>query len=249
MRAEATRPELSQFHELANYYDPLNDWKDYRRESERLESIVRRVVGPGKKSWLDVACGTGRHLEFLSRRHATVGVDGSTDMLRIARRRLQGTRLVLGDMRTFHLRQQFDVVSCLFSAIGHMRTKADVRRTFANFERHLRPGGIAILEPWIAPSEFHPGFLHLRTHEDPNLSAVRLAYSTVRGKHSIVRFHYLIGEPGRGVRYLEVKDVGLLLAKDELTQLMREAGLRARFLSRGLMSGRKGRGLIIGIKS
>jgi SAM-dependent methyltransferase len=235
----------SQFHELAEFYDPLNDWKDYRGESDRIEAIARRFGRSGRTSWLDVACGTGRHLEFLRRRHPVVGVDVSRDMLRFARRRLPGIRLVLGDMRSFRLNRQFDVVSCLFSAIGHLKTERDVGMTFANFAQHLNPGGVAIVEPWIPPSAFRPGSIHLRTYESPTLTVVRLASSSRRGNRSIVRYHFLVGKPGREVLYREVTDVGLLLSREGLSRLMRSAGLRAHFLDPGLMPGR---GLLIGVK-
>jgi len=246
MRAGEVRPAPSQFRELAQYYDVLNAGKDYRGESARVESIARRFVGPGRKTWLDVGCGTGRHLEWLKRHHSTMGVDASPQMLRIARRRLPDVPLIAGDMRSFRLDRRFDVISCLYSAIGHLQTKADVRRALSTFEQHLRPGGLAIVEPWIERSEFHPGFLHLSTHRDLAITAVRVAYSRVRRNHSIVEYHYLIGHPGRGVRYLKVSDVGLLLAQRELTQLMREAGLTPRFISQGLTPGR---GLLLGIKT
>lgn len=236
---------LSQFHELAEYYDPLNDQKDYRGESERLETLARRFGRPGRTAWLDVACGTGRHLEFLSRRHPTVGVDGSREMLRIAQRRLPGVPLVLGDMRTFRLNRRFDVVSCLFSAIGHLRKKEDVRKTFANFAGHLNPGGVAIVEPWIDPSVFRSEHVYLRTHESPAVTLARCAYSSRRGNHSVIHYHFLIGKPGRGIRHCEVTDVGLLLPREELLRLMRGAGLQSRFLTRGLTSGR---GLFVGVK-
>jgi SAM-dependent methyltransferase len=236
---------LSQFRELAEYYDPLNDQKDYRGESERLETIARRFGRLGRTAWLDVACGTGRHLEFLSRRHPTVGVDGSREMLRIAQSRLPGVRLVLGDMRTFHLNRRFDVVSCLFSAIGHLSKKEDVREAFDNFARHLNPGGVAIVEPWIEPSLFRRGFVHLRTHESPDVTLARCAYSSRRGNHSVIHYHFLIGKPGRGIRHCEVTEVGLLLPREGLLQLMRSAGLQPRFLTRGLTSGR---GLLVGVK-
>jgi len=244
--AGLTEPGLSQFHELAKYYDAINDWKDYRGESERLEAIARRFGRPGRTTWLDVACGTGRHLEFLRQRHATVGVDGSREMLRFARRRLPGVRLVLGDMRAFRLKRRFDVVSCLFSAIGHLRTKEDVRTTFANFARHLNPGGVAIVEPWIEPAAFRPWAIHLRTHESPAVTVVRCAFSSRRGNRSMIHYHFLIGEPGRDIRYYEETDAGLLLSREELLPLMRSAGLQARFLVRGLMPGR---GLLVGVKA
>jgi ubiquinone/menaquinone biosynthesis C-methylase UbiE len=244
--ARATEASLSQFHELAEYYDAINDWKDYRGESKRLESIVRRFGPPGKTKWLDVACGTGRHLEHLSRRHPAVGVDGSAEMLRIARRRLPGVPLILGDMRSFRLHRRFDVVSCLFSAIGHLKTEKDVRRTFANFARHLNPGGIAIVEPWIDPTAFLPGTIHLRTHQSPGATVVRCAYSSRRGHHSIIQSHFLVGVPGRGIRYQEVTDVGSLIPRERLIRFMEEAGLVPHFIARGLLPGR---GLLLGVKA
>lgn len=236
---------LSQFHELAEYYDVLNGPKDYRREAERLEAIVRRYGLSGTTAWLDVACGTGRHLEALARRHVVAGVDGSREMLRIARRRLPGVRLLLGDMRTFRLDRRFEVVSCLFSAIAHLGSKGEVRQSFVNFARHLVPRGVAIVEPWLDPATFRSGFLQLRTYERPDLTVARSAHSRRQGNRSIVSFHFLVGTPGGGIRYRKVTDVGLLLSRQELLRLMSDAGLKARFVSRGLTPGR---GLVVGVK-
>jgi ubiquinone/menaquinone biosynthesis C-methylase UbiE len=237
--------DQSQFHRLARYYDALNGWKSYRGESELLERIARRYGRSRPTTWLDVACGTGRHLEYLQRAHRVMGLDASPEMLRIARRRLPGVPLVRGDMRSFRLRRRFDVVSCLFSAIGHLSSPGDVRSTFENFARHLNPGGIAIVEPWLAPSAFRASSVHVRMHEGPEGTVVRLAYSSRRGRRSVVHYHFLVGEPGRGVAYFEEDDVGLLLSRDELVKLMREAGLRPRFLARGLLPGR---GLLVGVQ-
>lgn len=244
--AGVTQSGLSQFYgELAKYYDGLNAWKDYRAEAGRLETIARRLGRSGRTTWLDVACGTGRHLEFLRRNHPVVGVDGSREMLRIARRRLPKVRFVLRDMRTFRLDQRFDVVSCLFSAIGHLRTERDLRTTFVNFARHLNPGGVAIVEPWIDPSKFLSSALHVRTYDGPTVRVARVAFSSRRGNRSIIRYHYLIAEPGRGIRHLEVTDVGLLVSRTRLLELMDAAGFQSRFLARGLMPDR---GLLVGVK-
>jgi len=234
-----------QFHELAEYYDALNDRKDYRREAERLDSIVQRIGRRGGRKWLDVACGTGRHLEFLRRTYSAVGLDESPEMLRIARRRLPGVRLVRADMRTFRLKDRFDVVTCLFGAIGHLRTQSEVGKTFDNFARHLSPGGVAIIEPWIDPADFRPGMIDVRTSRSPTLTAVRCAFSVRRRDHSIIHWHFLLGQPGRGIRYCREIDTGLLLSQEELLRLMRRAGLLPRFLSRGLVAGR---GLLVGVK-
>lgn len=234
------------FHKLAAYYDLQVAAKDYRSEVGQLERLVRRYGRSGGKAWLDVACGTGRHLEILRRTHPVVGVDISAEMLRVARRRLPGVRLVRSDMRTFRLEETFDVVSCLYSAIGHLKTERDLLATFSNFARHLRPGGIAIVEPWIAPADFRPRHLDLLTTRSPTQAIVRLAFSTRRGRHSLVHYHFLIGEIGRGIEHFEETDVGLLVAPRRLVSIMRSAGLEARFVERGLTFRR---GLLLGVKN
>jgi len=236
---------LHLYRDLAPYYDLQNSWKDYREEVRRLEVIVRRYGRSGGRSWLDVACGTGKHLEILRHRHDCAGVDASPEMLRVARRRLPGVRLVRGDMRTFSLGREFDVVSCLFSAIGHLRTERDVERAFSRFAAHLRPGGVAIVEPWILPSRAKPGHVHLTTYQDRNLTLVRLAYSKVHGRRTKIRYIHLIGIAGRGIRYLEEVDHGLMVDPRGLEGLMRRAGLKPHFFARGFT---RDRGLLIGVK-
>lgn len=236
---------LPMYHGLAPYYDAIYAWKNYALECRRLESVARRFGRSGGTSWLDVACGTGRHLEYLRRRHACVGVDASPEMLRIARQRLPGIRFVRGDMRTFDLREKFDVVSCLFSAVGHLRTERDLAKSFANFARHLRPGGVVIVEPWLEPSRFRPGSVHLRTYEDPKVTIVRVAYSSRRGNQSIIRYSFLIGEPERGIHHIEEVDRGFLASSRLLQELMRKTGLTPRFFRHGFT---QDRGLLVGMK-
>lgn len=233
------------YRDLARYYDVQYSGKDYRKEVRSLEAIVRRYGRSGKDSWLDVACGTGKHLELLRRHYRCVGVDANRAMLRVARRRLRGVRLVHGDMGTFRLGEEFDVVSCLFSSIGHLTSERDLRRAFANFARHLKPGGIAIVEPWILPSRTRPGRLDLRTFRDRTVRLVRMAHSDVRGRSTVIQYHYLIGAPGRGIRHIEESDRGLMVDSARLQELMKSAGLRPRFLPGGFV---RDRGLLLGVK-
>jgi len=234
------------FHRLAPYYDDLVGEKDYSAESHYLETLAARLGRSGGRAWLDVACGTGRHLSYLRHHYSTAGVDVSPEMLRMARRRLPGTRLVLGDMRTFRLKETFDVLSCLFSAIGHLETERDLERTFSNFALHLKPGGVAIVEPWLDPGTFRRGYVHLVSRRGPSVTVARMSISSRRGQHSEVHYHYLIGETGRRVEHFEEVSRGLMISRNRLLDLMEGAGLRARFLGRGLT---RGRGLLVGLKA
>jgi ubiquinone/menaquinone biosynthesis C-methylase UbiE len=49
------------FNESSKYYDLIYGFKDYRRESAFLCSLIRRVA-PDAGTLLDVACGTGEHI-------------------------------------------------------------------------------------------------------------------------------------------------------------------------------------------
>ena len=236
---------LSLYHELAEHYDGLYSWKDYRSEARRLAALAERFGRSDGVRWLDVACGTGHHLEHLRAAYSVVGVDASPEMLHVARRRLPGVRLIRGDMRTFRLAEEFDVVSCLFSAIGALRTERDVRRTLGNLARHTAPGGVVIVEPWIDPSSYRPGHVHLTKWEGPSEKVVRVAYSQRRGDRSVIHYQYLVGVQGRGVRHYEETDVGLMVPRRRLLAWMEAAGLRARYLPRGLTGNR---GLLVGTK-
>ena len=50
-------------------------------------------------------------------------------------------------MVNLELGRQFDVVLCLFSSIGYVRTRALLKKTLFSFARDLKAGGVAITEP------------------------------------------------------------------------------------------------------
>lgn len=114
---------------LAARDQPPIEWQLARRKSGR-------VVSTGELSLLDVACGTGLHLQHLAPRFGHVeGLDLNERMLALARDRLPGVPLHHGDMLDFDLGRRFDVITCLFSAIGHMKRYADMSEAVATAMR------------------------------------------------------------------------------------------------------------------
>lgn len=107
----------------AAWYDVLYDaaGKDHAAEAAALLERVTAALGRTPASWLDVACGTGRHLEAVAGTvPEVVGLDLSEAMLDVARARL-GPRVELdiGDQRDFDLGRTFDVVTSLFSSVAY----------------------------------------------------------------------------------------------------------------------------------
>jgi len=55
-------------HNFAKYYDQIYLKKnDYENESQVVQDIIRRFERKPSESILDVGCGTGEHLKYLSR--------------------------------------------------------------------------------------------------------------------------------------------------------------------------------------
>jgi SAM-dependent methyltransferase/GNAT superfamily N-acetyltransferase len=102
-------------------------------------------------SVLDLGCGTGRHALALARSCSTVcGVDYIENLVLRASERakevgVSNASFVHGDCRHLDLRQQFDVVLCLYDVVGTFADDAQNKMILKNVHRHLRPGGRALI--------------------------------------------------------------------------------------------------------
>ena len=231
------------FIKSAAYYDKIYHAKDYAAESQRLIDLIQQQFNlPGGKL-LDVACGTGRHIEHLKTHFDIQGVDISAQLLEAARQRNPEVRFQTADMMDFDLKEQFDVVISLFSAIGYVKTVQNLHRAVGSMARHIRPGGVLVIEPWFTPDAWHPGRAHAVFIDEPELKLVRMNTSQVRGTISIVDFHYLVGT-SEGVKYFnEFHELGLF-TRNEMEMAFVQAGLQVHFDEKGLT----GRGLYIGTR-
>lgn len=134
---------------LAAYYDRLYDSKRVTKAYPFLHDLFRRR-GP-VRDVLDVACGTfALDLPLLMRGYRVVGRDRSDAMLSQARGKLHAAGrtadLARGDMRSLNLKRSFDAVLCLGTAFNYLASPADVRAALRTFRRHLRPGGLLVLD-------------------------------------------------------------------------------------------------------
>ena len=115
------------YEKSARYYDILYSGKDYAGEVARLLSILGVEPGEKRLSLLDVACGTGLHLEHLRNHFRVEGLAISPEQLEAARERCPDVAFHIGDMTDFNLGRRFDVVTCLFSSIGYVKTLPNLR--------------------------------------------------------------------------------------------------------------------------
>ena len=231
------------YHLSAKYYDHIYSFKDYQKESDNLRSVIKQYQRSEGNQLLDVACGTGEHIRYLHQDFKVEGLDLEPEFLEIARSKFPDLTFHQGDMRNFDLQQQFDVVICLFSAIGYMKTIEDLHLAIANMAKHLLPGGVLIVEPWIFPNDWRPNTPHMQTVNDPELKIARMVTSMTEGRLAVMDMHHVVGTPEKTEHFVERHEM-LLATKEELLHAVHTAGLEAGWDEEGLV----GRGLAIGVK-
>jgi len=129
---------------LAKYYDLVYTWKNYKKEVDFIDKILRLNK---LKTILDVACGTGNHVLLLVRKgYSVTGIDISKDMLKVARKKVKKTRFIKADMRNFDLKQKFDAIICMFTSLNYNFTLKDLEKTLLCFKKHLKDNGILIFD-------------------------------------------------------------------------------------------------------
>ena len=238
------------FSQSQDIYDLLYeaDGKNYQEEARTLRRLLEEFgVMPSQTGepprLLDVACGTGRHLEQLEG-FDRVGVDIEPRMAEIARDRCPGVAVHQGDMRALdcnNLGGPFDAVCCLFSAIAYMADREELLKAIGSMKACLKPGGVLLVEPFIDPTVAKDGLISALHVEKPSIKVSRMNVTRIRGKRILLDFHYLVAQAS-GVEHRSEAHELTLFAAEEYAGVFQELGLEWSFDPKGLC----GRGMHIG---
>lgn len=225
------------FERSAAYYDHFYSFLDYRSAVERLSSLIRDRH-PAARTLLDVACGTGRHLEHLRCDFDVEGIDLLPSLIELARSRCPDVPLHVGDMTQFDLGRRFDVVSCLFCSIGYTVTLEKAEQAIARMAAHVKPGGLLIVEPWVAPDQCWSNRVTSEVCDSLNMKIVRMHTHEIEGRTSVFDIHYLVGTPQEITHFVEREVMGLFTL-DEYATAFRRAGLEVEHLDAELFPGHR----------
>ncbi len=161
---------------LAKFYDLLYSYKDYSREVNFL--IEGFATGDFFKV-LDVACGTGKHLEALKEKLPLVefvGIDLNQEMLNVAQDRLPDVQFYKYDMRSFDLNQNFDIVYCLSSSIQYNINSSEFIDSVNSMRRHAI-GGKVIFDLAFCIERWQEGYTNITVNSNSKFDVAEL-YTT-----------------------------------------------------------------------
>jgi SAM-dependent methyltransferase len=147
--------------EQAELWGPgARDWSDYNEPmcTPFYEAVLDATeVGAGT-TLLDVGCGGGFALLLAARRGARVsGIDATPALLDIARERVPGASLTVGDLEDTLPSETdgFDVVT----AFNSVQYAIDPVAAVKSMSQAVRPGGLISLLVWGPPEQCESGVL------------------------------------------------------------------------------------------
>ncbi len=143
-------------------------WAEIAAENSTSEqlNLIKNIIKKGKLV-LDLACGTGRHTNALSREgYLVIGIDVSAGLLRIAQKSGH-SQLVRGDMRFLPFRSNaFSYVLSMDTSFGYLPSEREDVLSLSEVSRILKRDGSFVLD--VFNSEYLIQKYHRLTHRISN---------------------------------------------------------------------------------
>jgi SAM-dependent methyltransferase len=212
------------------YYDVVYEGKDYSAETGWVYSKAN-ALGVKEGRWLDVGCGTGKHLAHLNTaQFERFGLDPSSTMLNRAAALLPDATLLQGAAPDLPFAQSFHVISSFFAVLSYLAASGDFDRFIANAASRLNQGGVLYFDVWYAPAVLsqRPG-QRFRWFDVDGGKLLRLVESTMREDDALVdvRYHFLhFGADGLLLREAREHHVLRYYTEEEIAATLARHGLR-----------------------
>ena len=196
------------YEKFASVYDAIMDDSLY----DKWTAFSLRHFPKGKKTLLELACGTGiQSVRFAQEGLEVTGLDLSRDMLKIARKRAQAAGFNLpfiqANMLDLSAAGQYDLVTCYSDSLCYMQDEVEVGDVFKQVYDHLNEGGRFIFDvhSTYQIDELFPGYSHHENAED--FAMVWDTYAD-EAPHSVVHelTFFIQDEDGRFSRFDEVHE-------------------------------------------
>ncbi|MBR9676730.1 methyltransferase domain-containing protein [Candidatus Woesearchaeota archaeon] len=133
------------YKEVALLYDAVIGEMPYAKWTKDIITLLKKH-NHTPKLLLDLACGTGNHLEHFTKKFSCIGVDKSKTMLQIAKTKVDNVKFYEQDMRKLNITEKPDTIVCLYDSINNLKTENDLLKTFKAVRKTLSENGIFIFD-------------------------------------------------------------------------------------------------------
>ncbi len=198
---------------LAQFYD--SGWGDYSTYVAQLIADIERESERRFSRVCDAACGTGLLLNHLADRRRIAGYDRSTTMLDIARLRVPGARLAIGDLRDpVPFDETFELVTAVYDSLNYIHREDELLRFFAAARGVITDDGLLLID--LNDRSMYPPERH-RAVRDRLVDGIpireQLLYDAGPPPIATTIFEFPFGREEHRQRPWEVEEIDPLLAE------------------------------------
>lgn len=131
------------------YYNILYQHRNDKEASAFLDNLLNFLKVPSNSSFLDIACGRGRHAVYLNKKgHKVTGIDLSSKSIAHAKQ-FANEDLIFKEhniLDCFKPLGKFDVLVNLFTSFGYFNSFNEHQQALTNFKSALAPNGYLVLD-------------------------------------------------------------------------------------------------------
>lgn len=130
------------------YYPLLYQKRNIEEAENFISNLITYLQLQQNATILDLACGEGRHSNFLAKNGFDVtGLDLSKRSIEIAKENAIGkVTFDIADMRTFSINKRFDFIFNLFTSFGYFENIDDNILVLNQVNKHLKKEGILVID-------------------------------------------------------------------------------------------------------
>ncbi len=142
------------------YYHLLYQHRDHQEAAAFIDALVDYLRFRKHSHILDLACGAGRHSNYLATKGFKVtGLDLSAESIERAKANAhQNASFGVADMRELGYKAEFDHVLNLFTSFGYFDDFADNLKVLQGVFKALKPGGRFVLD-YLNPARVQAGLV------------------------------------------------------------------------------------------
>lgn len=169
------------YNSLASVYDGFTDGFDYKKY---LDSVFEHCEDlPTEGLALDCGCGTGTLIcELISRGFNCTGVDMSSEMLNIAREKIEDCgyepHLVCQSLQDIDLYGAYHIAFCSLDTVNHILYKRELKTFFKKLYNFIEPGGFFVFDVKTSAAFKKTVGIQTFEHDDGSVAIIEGSFSS-----------------------------------------------------------------------